>query len=91
MPHRAAIAFAAFGLLAGCASSTSNVPEYKRWAKAGAIDDDVKRDLYWCTETRIRPDTRMNSTPANQVIVRESRVDDECMEKRGYRRVEAAK
>ena len=91
MPRRLAIAFAALALLAACTNTASNVPEHKRWAKAGAIEDDVKRDLYWCTETRVRPDTRMNSTPANRIVVREQVVDDECMEKRGYRRIEATK
>jgi hypothetical protein len=91
MLRRAAVASVALALLGACANSQSNVPEYKRWAKAGAIEDDVKRDLYWCTTTRVRPDTRLNSTPANQIVVRESKVDDECMEQRGYRRIEAAK
>ncbi|MBL8664806.1 MAG: hypothetical protein HUU30_11410 [Burkholderiaceae bacterium] len=72
-------AFAAV-LAAGC---TSAAPSHEQWTKQGATPEDIKRDLYWCTT--VREQRRVLQTPADEKRVREI-VDEDCMEKRGYRK-----
>jgi hypothetical protein len=47
----------------------------------------VKRDAYWCSQTRViaRPNVALSSGIADRRV--EQFVDDECMQKRGYTKV----
>ena len=65
--------------LLGCQTK----PPEQQWTKSGATVEDVKRDLYWCTTSRRTP--QVEGTPATARPPTQT-VDDECMEKRGYRK-----
>ncbi|HEY7608563.1 MAG TPA: hypothetical protein VIF14_04965 [Alphaproteobacteria bacterium] len=72
-------AFAAV-LVMGCQATA---PAEQQWSKKDATPEDIKRDLYWCT-TRVEQ-RRALQTPADERRIREV-VDDQCMERRGYRK-----
>ncbi len=76
------LAAAGIVLLSACAGGP---PPEMQWTKRDATPEDVKRDLYWCTSDRPRP-LRIDRTGGEITERRESvlRVDDECMQKRGY-------
>ena len=80
MDLRLGLAALAAMLAAGC---TSVAPSHEQWTKQDATPEDIKRDLYWCTT--VREQRRVLQTPADEKRVREI-VDEDCMEKRGYRK-----
>ena len=77
---RLGFAMLATALMVGCKSVT---PAHEQWTKQDATPEDIKRDLYWCTT--IREQRRALQTPSDEKRIQEI-VDDECMEKRGYRK-----
>ncbi len=77
---RLGLAALAAAFLAGCQAT---VPAEKQWTKQDATPEDIKRDLYWCTRQVERK--RALQTPADERRVTDV-VDDECMERRGYRK-----
>jgi hypothetical protein len=84
MMLRFGFAALAAALALGCAG---NPPPEQQWTRQGATPEDVKRDLYWCTrEVAARP--RALDTPASGRPLVERRVDDECMQNRGYTKVQ---
>jgi hypothetical protein len=80
MDLRLGFAALAAALVMGCQAAT---PAHQQWTKQDATQEDIKRDLYWCTT--VQEQRRVFQTPADERRVREV-VDDECMEKRGYRK-----
>jgi hypothetical protein len=76
---RFGFAILAASLVIGCQATS---PE-QQWTRKDATPEDVRRDLYWCTTVRERRSALQ--TPADPRRVSEI-VDDECMEKRGYRK-----
>jgi hypothetical protein len=79
---RLGFAAVAAALLVGCQAAVA--PE-RQWTKKDATPEDIKRDLYWCTRqvSQRRPqDTPVTQRAPVQVV------DDECMEKRGYRKTD---
>jgi hypothetical protein len=79
MIPRLGFAVIAAALVIGC----QGTPADQQWTKKDATIEDVRRDLYWCTS--VREQRRAVQTPADPRRVTEV-VDDECMEKRGYRK-----
>lgn len=80
MMLRWGMAALAAALVVGCQSGP---PAHEQWTKKDATPEDIKRDLYWCT-SRVEQ-RRALQTPADERRVREV-VDEECMERRGYRK-----
>ena len=74
---RLSLALVASSLLLGCQTK----PAEQQWSKSGATVEDVKRDLYWCTNSKRTP--QAEGTPATARPPTEV-VDDACMENRGY-------
>jgi hypothetical protein len=74
----------ASALALGCAGAP---PLEKQWTRKDATPEDVKRDLYWCT-VDVRRRSRALDTPALGPPQIERKVDDECMQSRGYTKVE---
>lgn len=82
MVLRLGLAALAAALVMGC----QGTPAELQWTKKDTTLEDVKRDLYWCTTiTRERP--RVLGTPADPDRLVSRKVDDQCMEKRGYTKV----
>ena len=79
MVLRLGFAVLAAALVVGCQAT----PAHQQWTKQDATPEDIKRDLYWCTT--IREQRRVLQTPADEKRVQEI-VDEECMERRGYRK-----
>jgi hypothetical protein len=77
---RLGFAALAAALVMGCQAAT---PAHQQWTKQDATPEDIKRDLYWCTSQVEQ--RRVQQTPADERRVH-SVVDEECMEKRGYRK-----
>jgi len=73
----------ASALALGCASPS---PPEKQWTRKDATPEDVKRDLYWCSR-EVAERRRATDTPALRRLTRQQ-VDDECMQNRGYTKVE---
>mgnify|MGYP000994551512 CR=1 FL=1 len=67
-------------LVMGCQGAA---PAHQQWTKQDATPEDIRRDLYWCTT--VREQRRVLQTPADEKRVQEI-VDEQCMEKRGYRK-----
>jgi hypothetical protein len=80
MSLRLGFAALAAALVLGCQAVA---PPEQQWTRKDATPEDVRRDLYWCTTQVER--RRALQTPADERRVREV-VDEECMEKRGYRK-----
>lgn len=76
----ARLGFAALAatLVMGCQTT----PPEQQWTRRDATPEDVKRDLYWCT-TLVPDPPRFSGTPAQERRVTR-KIDDECMEQRGY-------
>jgi len=84
MMSRLGFAALATLLVLGCANP---LPAERQWTRQGATPEDVKSDLFWCT-TEVAIPSRAQDTPAASGRARsELRVDGECMENRGYKRV----
>ena len=79
---RFAIAALAAALVMGCQTT----PPEQQWSKRDATPEDVKRDLYWCSRVTREP-PRVQDTPATSTARMTQKVDDECMEKRGYTKI----
>lgn len=70
-------------LVLGCANTA---PPEQQWTRQGATPEDVKRDLFWCTgEVAVR--SRALETPASGRPRTQVRIDGDCMESRGYKKV----
>jgi hypothetical protein len=69
-------------LALGCATT----PPEQQWTKSGATPEDIKRDLYWCS-TLTRDPPRALDTPSTERRVTQ-KVDEICMQNRGYTKVE---
>lgn len=83
MVLRLAFVVFASALALGCASAP---PPEKQWTRKDATPEDVKRDLYWCSR-EVAERRRALDTPATRRLTRQE-VDDECMQSRGYTKVE---
>jgi hypothetical protein len=83
MISKLGFAAAAVALLAaGCADEA---PLERQWTKTNATPEDVKRDLYWCTtQERERSKAQEGPVEERRVFIK---VNDACMEQRGYNKV----
>ena len=83
MVSRLGFAALASLLVLGCSGTSSTE---QQWVRQGATPEDVKRDLFWCS-AEVPVQSRAMDTPGSSARPRsEVRVDDECMESRGYKK-----